>query len=89
MIKHLYFTEYKMGWWTALVIFYKYMYIVLSASQVVLMVKNPPAIRDTRRPTRPRFDPWAGKIPWRARQPIPVFLHGEFHEQRNLAGSIP
>ena len=42
MIKYLYFTEYKMGWWTALVMFYKYMYVVLRASQVVLMVKNQP-----------------------------------------------
>ena len=31
--------------------------------------------------------PWVGKILWRrAWQPIPVFLLGESHEQRNLAG---
>ena len=37
------------------------------------MVKNQPAMR------RPGFDPWVGKIPWRrARQPISVFLLGEF-----------
>ena len=30
------------------------------------------------------FDPWVRKIPWRRkRQPIPVFLPGESHEQRN------
>ena len=45
------------------------------ASQVVLVVRNPPAntgdIRD-------RCDPWVGKIPWRrAWQPTPVFLSGE------------
>ena len=33
-----------------------------------------------RRHKRRGFDPWAGKIPWRrARQPLPVFLPGEFH----------
>ena len=36
---------------------------------------------------RCRFDPWVGKIPWRrAWQPTPVFLPGESHGQRNLAG---
>ena len=36
------------------------------------------------------FDPWVGKIPWRrARQPIPVFLPGESHRQRSLAGCSP
>ena len=33
------------------------------------------------------FDPWVGKIPRRrALQPIPVFLLGESHGQRSLAG---
>ena len=33
------------------------------------------------------FNPWAGKIPWRrAWQPTPVFLPGESHGQRTLAG---
>ena len=36
---------------------------------------------------RPGFDPWVRKIPWRrAWQPTPVFLPGEFHGQRSLAG---
>ena len=36
------------------------------------------------------FDPQVGKIPWRReRQPTPVFLLGEFHGQRNLAGCSP
>ena len=36
------------------------------------------------------FDPYAGKIPWRrAWQPTPVFLSGEFHGQRSLAGYSP
>ena len=36
------------------------------------------------------FDPWVRKIPWRrARQPTPVFLPGESHGQRSLAGRSP
>ena len=36
------------------------------------------------------FDPWVGKIPWRREwQPTPVFLPGELHEQRSLAGYSP
>ena len=52
------------------------------------MVKNPPAdvgdVRDI------EFNPWVRKIPWReARQPTPVFLPGESHGQRSLAGYSP
>ena len=36
---------------------------------------------------RLRFDPWVRKIPWRRKwQPTPVFVPGEFHRQRSLAG---
>ena len=36
------------------------------------------------------FDPWGGKIPRRRKwQPTPVFLPGESHGQRNLAGYSP
>ena len=39
---------------------------------------------------RPEFNPWAQKIPWRREwQPTPVFLLGEFHGQRILAGFSP
>ena len=39
---------------------------------------------------RPRFHPWVRKIPWRReQQPIPVFLPGESHGQRSLAGYSP
>ena len=52
-------------------------------SQVVLVVKNPPA--SAGRCKRHRFDPWVGKIPWRrAQQPTPVFLPGESHGQGSL-----
>ena len=31
-------------------------------------------------PSRPSFNPWVGKIPWRRKwQPAPVFWPGEFH----------
>ena len=39
---------------------------------------------------RHRFDPWIGKIPWRRKwQSNPIFLHGESHGQRSLAGCSP
>ena len=43
-----------------------------------------------RRRKRCGFDPWVEKIPWRRTwQPTPVFLLGEFHGQRSLAGYSP
>ena len=43
-----------------------------------------------RRQKRCGFSPWVGKIPWRkAQQPTPVFLPGESHGQRSLAGYSP
>ena len=48
------------------------------------MVKNLP---NNAGDIRDRLDPWVGKIPWkRAWQPTPVFLPGESHGQRSLAG---
>ena len=39
---------------------------------------------------RPGFHPWVRKIPWRREwQPTLVFLPGEFHGQRSLAGYSP
>ena len=53
------------------------------------MVKNSPAKAGDVR-TKEGFDPWVGKIPWRrAWQPTPVFLPGESHGQRSLAGYSP
>ena len=56
-------------------------------NQVVIALKNLLAnAGDVRR----RFDPWIGKIPWRrAWQATPVFLPGESHGQRRLAGYSP
>ena len=54
-------------------------------SQVGLVVKNLPAIAGKRK--RCGFNAWVRKIPWkRAEHPTPVFLPGEFHGQRSLAG---
>ena len=53
-------------------------------SLVAQMVKNLPAGQEI------RFDPWVRKIPLRrAWQLTPIFLPGELHGQRNLAGCIP
>ena len=39
---------------------------------------------------RPGSSPWVGKIPWRREwPPTPLFLPGEFHGQRSLAGCNP
>ena len=60
------------------------LYTVLRASLVAQMVKNLPATQ------RPGFNPWIGKIPWKREWlPTPLFLPGEFHGQRNLAGYSP
>ena len=54
---------------------------------MALVVKNLPANAGD---TRPRFDLWVGKIPWRRTwQPTPVFSPGEFHGQTSLAGYNP
>ena len=43
-----------------------------------------------RRPKRHRLDPWVRKIPWRKEwQPTAVFLPGESHGQKSLAGYSP
>ena len=60
----------------------------IGASQVVLVVKNLPAsagdIRDV------GSTPGSGRFPWRREwQPTPVFLPGEPHGQRGLAGYSP
>ena len=39
---------------------------------------------------RPRFDPWAGKIPWKRKwQPTPVFLPGKSHGWGSLVAYSP
>ena len=64
---------------------YIYLY---RASQVTLVVKNPPAntgdISEMQVQSLGRKDPWR-----RAWQPTPVFLPGESHGQRSLEGDSP
>ena len=62
---------------------YAHICVYIWSFHVALVVKNPPAnaedIRD-----------WVRTIPWRrAWQPTPVFLLGESHGQRSLAGYSP
>ena len=55
------------------------------APLVAQTVKNLPAMLGD-----PGLIPGSGKIPWRKEQlPSPVFLPGEFHGQRSLAGYSP
>ena len=52
------------------------------------MVENLPA--NAENIMRHKFNPWVGKIPWRrAWQPTSVYLPGESHGQRSLAGHSP
>ena len=58
----------------------------LVITQGVLVVKNPPAARDTR---ERRFNPWVRKIPWRRKwQLTPVSLPGKSHGQRSLVDYV-
>ena len=58
------------------------------ASQVALVVKKLPANAGDVREAG--LIPGIGRIPWRrAWQPTPVFLPGESHGQRSLAGYSP
>ena len=63
----------------------------IGASQAALVVKNVPAnAGDVKDKGDMGSMPWAGKIPWqRAWQPTSVFLPGEAHGQRSLAGYSP
>ena len=55
--------------------------IIWGASLVAQMVKNLPAVQET------RFDPWVRNIPWRRKwQLTPSFLPRESHGQRSLVG---
>ena len=52
---------------------------ISTASLVVQIVKNLPAMQET------VLDPWVRKIPWRREWlPTPALLPGQFHEQRSL-----
>jgi len=58
------------------------------ASQMALVVKNPPANAGDN--NRCGFDLWIGKIPWSKKwQPTLVFLPGESHGWRSLVAYSP
>ena len=60
--------------------------MVKMTSQVVLVVKNPPAYAGDK---RREFDTRVRKIPWRRKwQPTPVLLPGGSHGLRSVAGSV-
>ena len=63
-------------------------FICIYASQVMLVVKNLPA--NVGRHEKQGFEPWEGKTDlWRrAWQHTPLFLPGESHGQRSLAGFL-
>ena len=59
-----------------------------AALHVELVVENP--CDNTGDVKTHEFSPWVRKSPWRrAWQPTPVFLPGESHGQRSLAGCSP
>ena len=59
------------------------------ASQLALVVKNPPANTGDRC-KRLRFDLWVRTIPWRRKwQPTPMFFPGKSHIHGRLAGCSP
>ena len=57
---------------------------VLKASLIAQLVKNLSAVQETLVQSLGQEDPWRGK--W---QPTLIFLPGEFHGQRSLAGYSP
>jgi len=62
-------------------------FLTKKASQVVLVVKNPPASAGD---MRHGFDSWVRKTLWsRTWLPTPVFLPGKFHGQRSLVRYSP
>ena len=61
----------------------------IKCPQVAQWLKKKPACQ-CRRQKRHGFNPCVGKIPWRrAWQPAPVFLPGEPHGEKSLAGYSP
>ena len=67
------------------IIAFAYKYVFGWASQMALVVKNPPTNADVR-----GFNPWVGEIPWRRKWELTlVFLPGESHGQRSLVGYGP
>ena len=77
------------AWWPAVHVVTKSQTRLKRLSSSSSSGKEP--ARQFRRHKRCGFDPWVGNIRWRRRtwQPTPVFLPGESHGQRSLAGYSP
>ena len=61
-----------------------------SISPKIKRIGKEPARQCRRHKRQGGFDPWVRKIPWRRKwQPTPVFLPGESHGRRSLAGYSP
>ena len=70
----------KAGFW----VIFQSIFHLYWASLVAQLVKN------LLQCGRPGFNPWVGELHWRRKwQPAPVFLPGEAHGQRSLAGYSP
>ena len=58
-----------------------FIYPTMRDSLMAQLVKSLPEMWET------GFDPWVGKMPWRRQwHPTPIFVPGESHGQRSLAG---
>ena len=69
-------------------LYFSFYYYTMIASQVAIVVKNTPAsVGDAKDMD---LIPESGRFPWRRKcQPIPVFLPGKSHGQKNLASYSP
>ena len=73
--------------YVCLYIYHIYSYASVYMNEASQVVKSLPA--NTGDVKRSGFNPWVRKIPWRRKwQATPVFLPGEPHGQRSLAGYI-
>ena len=69
---------------------YQGLYQRFRASFVAQWQRNLQPMQETQVRSLGLEDPWVGKISWKRKwQPTPVFLPGEFHGQRSLAGYSP
>ena len=72
----------KLAFFLSLSLFFFFFLFYVEVFHGALVVKNPPAKQE--------LNLWIWKIPWwRKWQPIPVFLPGKFHWQRNLTSYSP
>ena len=69
---------------------FMYFLVPMHINRVLSWLSGKESACQCERNKRHGFNPWVGKIPWRRKwQPTPVFLPGESHGQRSLAGYRP